>query len=314
MKHGFFRVSERIEKDTKFAIIGLPIELNSTQTRGETKSAPNVIRTLSDDICLTTEDGTNILDLKIADLGNLNVENISNIDELLKKLHSFLDSKKLNIENTTPIFLGGNHLITYTAVRFLTENSSKKKPYVISLDAHLDFYDNWEEEDFTHCTVMKRIYDLYPEDEKNKLIIIGARDIDLEERNNGENLNYLTMYDVVRQKNTQNDYADIVTNFCESLRKSQSIEKRPPLYVSIDLDALDPSVAPATGYPIPGGFNYWEIWKILKYLSETFTIIGFDLVEYAPNLDLENKMTGFLSVKIIIEFINHINQNLRKNN
>ena len=75
------------------------------------------------------------------------------------------------------------------------------------------------------------------------------------------------------------------------------------LYVSIDIDALDPSVAPGTGYAIPGGFSYRDIWKILKEITEVFNVIGFDLVEVAPNLDLENKMTCILAAKLIVEFM-----------
>ncbi|MCK4287493.1 MAG: arginase family protein, partial [Candidatus Lokiarchaeota archaeon] len=75
------------------------------------------------------------------------------------------------------------------------------------------------------------------------------------------------------------------------------------LYVSIDIDALDPSIAPGTGYAVPGGFSYREMWKILKEIALNFNVIGFDLVEVAPNLDLKNRMTSILAAKLIVEFM-----------
>jgi len=78
------------------------------------------------------------------------------------------------------------------------------------------------------------------------------------------------------------------------------------LYVSIDIDALDPSIAPGTGFAIPGGFSYREMWNILRELTKNFNIRAFDLVEVAPNLDNANNMTCNLAAKLIIEFISFI--------
>ncbi|MFO7796949.1 MAG: arginase family protein, partial [Promethearchaeia archaeon] len=81
------------------------------------------------------------------------------------------------------------------------------------------------------------------------------------------------------------------------------------LYVSIDIDALDPSIAPGTGFAIPGGFSYRDVWLILREIAEKFKIIGFDLIEVAPNLDLPNRVTRNLAAKLIIEFISFIINN-----
>ena len=102
---------------------------------------------------------------------------------------------------------------------------------------------------------------------------------------------------------------DGLYNYIDQIVKKLKESGLKNLYVSIDVDALDPSVAPGTGYAIPGGFTYREIWKILKEISKNFTIKGFDLVEVAPNLDLENKMTSILAAKIIIEFMDFIRRN-----
>ena len=64
---------------------------------------------------------------------------------------------------------------------------------------------------------------------------------------------------------------------------------------------LDPSVAPGTGYPIPGGITYRDYLHILEEIINKFTIVAIDVVEYSPELDLPNKMTAFLVAKLIIE-------------
>ena len=75
------------------------------------------------------------------------------------------------------------------------------------------------------------------------------------------------------------------------------------LYISIDIDALDPSIAPGTGYAIPGGFTYREVWKILREVAKNVNIIGFDIVEVSPTLDLPNNITLKVAAKIIIELM-----------
>jgi len=134
------------------------------------------------------------------------------------------------------------------------------------------------------------------------LLIVGTRDIDIEERElaGAEKLEYINAYHLI-------DGVDYVIDRIKSFFEKSNIKK---LYVSIDIDALDPSIAPGTGYAIPGGFSYREMWKILKEIAVKFNIIGFDLVEVAPNLDLKNNMTCILAAKLIVEFISFINSNL----
>jgi agmatinase len=130
------------------------------------------------------------------------------------------------------------------------------------------------------------------------LLIVGARDIDIEELDlaNSENIKFINAYHIIDGL----DY--YIANIKEYFHRS-NIKN---LYVSLDIDALDPSIAPGTGYAIPGGFSYRDMWKILKELAGVFKVVGFDLVEVAPNLDLENKMTSILAAKLIVEFMDFI--------
>ncbi|MFX1601380.1 MAG: arginase family protein, partial [Promethearchaeota archaeon] len=142
-----------------------------------------------------------------------------------------------------------------------------------------------------------RIYDLDYINNKN-LMIVGTRDIDIPELEiaESEDIKYLSAYKL-------NQGLDIYIEEIVRFFKKSGIKF---LYVSIDIDVLNPSIAPGTGFAIPGGFSYRELWSILKEISKNFDIIGFDLVEVAPNLDLKNKMTCNLAAKLIIELISFI--------
>ena len=191
--------------------------------------------------------------------------------------------------------IGGDHFCTYPVVKAVGDQLEKKEEFgVLIFDSHLDFYQEWDKGVYSHATISHRIYDLEYVN-NNNLLIVGTRDIDIEEFDlaSSENIKYLNAYHII-------DGLDYYIDSIKEFFKKSNIKN---LYVSIDIDALDPSVAPGTGYAIPGGFSYRDIWKILKEITEVFNVIGFDLVEVAPNLDLENKMTCILAAKLIVEFM-----------
>jgi agmatinase len=194
--------------------------------------------------------------------------------------------------------IGGDHFCSYPVIKTIGDIFDKKAEFgVILFDAHLDFYQEWDKGVYSHATISHRVYDLNYIN-KNNLLIVGARDIDIPELEiaESEDIKYLKAYQIT--EGLDNYITEIINHF-----KKSSINS---LYVSIDIDVLEPSIAPGTGFAMPGGFTYRELWKILREIANNFTIVGFDLVEVAPNLDLENKMTCNLAAKIIIEFISFI--------
>ena len=80
-------------------------------------------------------------------------------------------------------------------------------------------------------------------------------------------------------------------------------------YVSIDIDVLDGAQAPGTGYTIPGGLTYRQLWNSLAAISHDLQVIGFDLVEVAPDLDTPSRLTQITAVKLIAEFMGFITEN-----
>ncbi|MFX0040428.1 MAG: agmatinase [Promethearchaeota archaeon] len=293
----FFDSSKEINKDTQFVIFGIPWDYLTSIDLPNSSIAPKEIRDVTNDIGWTSELGRPITKFKIADIGNIPIEK-ENIDKNLDTIKNFIKNLYKQNEELIPVMIGGDHFCSYPVIKTVGDLFNKKDEFGILLfDAHLDFYQEWDKGVYSHATISHRVYDLEYINNKN-LLIAGVRDVDIPELEiaKSEKLEYLSAYQLIDGTDT---YIEKIINFF----KISGIKY---LYVSIDIDVLDPSIAPGTGFAMPGGFTYRELWKMLKEISKNFEIIGFDLVEVAPNLDLKNKMTCNLAAKLIIEFISFI--------
>jgi agmatinase len=296
----FFDFGEEINKMTQFVVFGIPWDYLTSTDLPNSSIAPEHIRNITEDIGYTTEMGFHVPDFKAVDVGDVAIEPMD-VEKNLISIKNFIENLFEKHENIIPIMIGGDHFCTYPTLKAVGDHTKKKKEFgVLIFDSHLDFYQEWDKGVYSHATITHRIYDLEYVNNSN-LLIVGTRDIDIEEYDlaNSENIKYLNAYHII-------DGLDYYIDSIKDFFKNSNINS---LYISIDIDALDPSIAPGTGYAIPGGFSYREMWKILKKITEDFNIIGFDLVEVAPNLDLENKMTCILAAKLIIEFMYFIKKN-----
>jgi agmatinase len=252
---------------------------------------------VTNDIGWTTELGKNITNFKVVDVGDVSIEKFD-VERNLNTIQTFIQDLYSKNENVIPVMIGGDHFCSYPVIKAVGDHfNNKKKLGVLLFDAHLDFYQEWDKGVYSHATVSHRVYDLEYINKKN-ILIAGVRDIDIPELEiaKAEDIKYLRAHKII----------DGLSNYIEGIINHFNQSKVKYLYISIDIDALDPSIAPGTGFAMPGGFTYRELWKILKEISENFEILGFDLVEVAPNLDLENKMTCNLAAKLIIELISFI--------
>ncbi|MEE9378177.1 MAG: agmatinase [Candidatus Lokiarchaeia archaeon] len=293
----FFDFDKDIKKDTQFVIFGIPWDYLTSIDLPNSSIAPEKIRNVTNDIGWTTELGDHITKFKVVDVGDVIIEKV-NIEKNLTTIKNFIENIYKENERIIPIMIGGDHFCSYPVIKSVGDNFKKKEEFgVLIFDAHLDFYQEWDKGVYSHATISHRIFDFDYIDNKN-LLVVGTRDIDIPELEiaKSENIEYFSAYQLLEGLD---NYIVKIKNFF----KKSNIKY---LYVSIDIDALDPSIAPGTGFAIPGGFSYRELWKILKEISENFEIIGFDLVEVAPNLDLENKMTCNLAAKLLIELISFI--------
>ena len=297
----FYDFGETIDDNTKFVFFGIPWDHLSSLKTVNSSMAPQKIREISENLALTTELGNEIPKLRIVDVGDVSIEPTNtenNIEEITNFMQSIYNQKK----DIIPVMIGGDHFCSYPVIKAVGDSFISKNEFgVLIFDAHLDLYEKYDNSIYSHATVSHRILDL-DYISKNNMLIVGTRDIDVPELRiaNNEDITILNAYEL--HDIGVDLYVDKIINFFEKSNAKN-------LYISIDIDVLDPSMAPGTGYAIPGGFSYRELWKIFRKLTKKINIIGFDLVEMSPNLDLPNNMTSNLTAKLIIELISFITNN-----
>jgi len=186
-----------------------------------------------------------------------------------------------------PVILGGDHSITIPVVRAFR----KTKPlHIIHLDAHLDYNDSIEGVKLANGSPIKRVSEL---DFIGKIIQIGMRGIRAREDAYNDSVSrgnkIITMSDF-RKKG--------VDEVLSKIPKGN-------LYVTIDIDVLDPSIAPGTSSPEFDGMTYHEIRDLLSGVASRGKVVGFDLVEVNPFLDAAG-LTQSAAVMIILEFLGAI--------
>lgn len=181
------------------------------------------------------------------------------------------------------ITLGGEHSITIASVKAHREKF--KNLSVLQLDAHADLRDSYCGTKYSHASVIRRILDFTP------VTQVGIRSLSKEEA------------DFVKKRKRVVFFAkDIFKNktFFEEIMSSLSEE----VYLTIDLDVLDPSIMPSVGTPEPGGFQWYDILNFLHTLSQRKKIVGFDVVELAPISG--NVSPDFLAARLIYKLIGYI--------
>ena len=182
-----------------------------------------------------------------------------------------------------PVVLGGEHSITLGAVKAFKKRYSDIG--VVQFDAHADFRDAYQGSKFNHACIGKRIYEIC------KLTQIGVRSLCKEE------------YKFLTHSKTESYLArDILGKKC---RIEDFIVKLPTdIYITIDLDVLDPSIMPSVGTPEPGGLGWYEMINLLKMLTERKNILGFDIVELCPQPG--NHAPDFLAAKLCYKLLGFI--------
>jgi len=176
-----------------------------------------------------------------------------------------------------PIFLGGEHLVSYPLIR--AAHRFFPGLAVLHFDAHADLRDDYLGEKLSHATVMRRVTEVVG---PGNLFQFGIR--------SG------TWGEFAYGQEETNFFMDTITSPLEKLLPELS---RRPLYISIDIDVVDPAFAPGTGTPEPGGCTPQEILHAIHLLREA-RVVAFDLVEVCPPWDHE-EITAILAAKIVRE-------------
>ncbi|MDD4768024.1 MAG: agmatinase [Desulfotomaculaceae bacterium] len=272
---GFIGSAENYEQ-AEIVIIGAPMDLTVSYRPG-TRQGPHAIRQASHGL----EEYSVDLDRDLAHYNYYDAGDVLLPFGAVKENLRRISAATANIlaGGKTPFVLGGEHLISCAVI----QEVAKKHPglAVIHFDAHADLRDEFLGEHFSHATVMRRVVETIG---SKNLYQFGIRSGTREEF-------------VFARANT-NTYIDrVVEPLMENLPRLQGR----PVYVSLDIDVVDPSFAPGTGTPEPGGCSAREIIKTVHVLGQ-LDIVGFDLVEVSPLYD-PSERTALLAAKLIREAI-----------
>lgn len=271
-----FLKSKASYQEASVVLFGVPMDYTVCFRPGA-RFGPSSIRQASQGIeHFSLQFQSSLMDRDFYDAGDL-VLPFGNVDDSLLRIEKYV-STLLEI-GKLPFAIGGEHLITLPIVRTLYQHDVNL--HVIHIDAHADLADQYFGEMVTHATVMRRVLDFLPHEQ---FFQFGIRSADREEAEFASTLHHypFQVFEPLQQ---------VLARLSEDT----------PLYVSLDVDVLDPSYAPGTGTPESGGISPQELFSVFTLLKGR-NIVGADLVEIAPQIDPTNN-TSVLGAKIIREML-----------
>ncbi len=259
------------------AIIGIPFDEKSCYLRGAAKG-PQAIRAASTGKAINpwTELGVNLEeDVVIKDMGDLEVSgNFKAVFSLIEDKISALVDKE-----AAPVVLGGDHSISYPVVKAFSKRIDSLD--ILHFDAHPDLYPELYGDPFSHACPFARIVE---EGLVENLVQVGIRAATGEQREKAleHGVRMIEMKDI---------------------KEGLTLDFLNALYISFDMDALDPAFAPGVSHHEPGGLTTRQVIEILQSLQAD--IVGMDIVELNPERD-PSAITAAAAVKIIKEVVGKI--------
>ena len=278
------------------AVLGAPFDFG-TQWRAGARFGPRGIRDAStlfsfghsgaydheDDVTYLSED------VKIVDIGDADIIHTDTIEShknIEKGVRSILKAGAL------PVVLGGDHSVNIPCVNAFSDSGPI---HILQIDAHLDFVDERHGVKYGHGNPMRRAAE---KSYVTGLTQVGIRNVSSTSKEGYEDAKAMNS-DILSVRQTRRIGPK---NLVGRIPKDSNV------YVTIDIDAFCPSIAPGTGTPSHGGFLYYEVLEILQHLSKQNKVVGIDLVEVAPDYD-HSGSTTILAAQILLNFLGFIFHN-----
>lgn len=258
--------------ETSAAILGVPYDASSSFRRGPSR-APERIRE-----ALWSPAGNSwaeaLVDISdasvLVDLGDVAIEDADPRASIQTEV------ERLRSPNIRPILLGGDHSITYPIVRAVQRTSAPLT--ILHIDAHTDLYDEFEGDRFSHACPFARIME---EGLATRLVQIGIRTLTKHQRDQADRFG-----------------VEIIDMRAWSRGARPDISKNETVYLSIDLDGLDPAFAPGVSHPEPGGLSVRDVLSLIQSLEAPMT--AADIVECNPDVD-PSGLTSQVAAKFVKE-------------
>lgn len=260
------------------ALVGIPYDAGSSYRRGAAAAPDEIRRALRSDASNTWSESS--IDVgepdRLGDIGDLDVSDDSRVRETIER-----GIKDLIAAGHRPLALGGDHSITYPIIRGFGRLFGQFT--LLQIDAHPDLYSSFQGDRFSHACPFARIME---EGLVQRLVQVGIRTMNGEQRANAERFGV--------------EVIDM---------RAWSAGARPllngPVYVSLDMDGLDPAFAPGVSHREPGGLTSREIISLIQSLPGP--IVGADVVEFNPGEDVAG-LTAPVCAKLVKELASRMNE------
>lgn len=280
--------------DADVAVLGAPFDFGC-QWRSGARMGPRAIREASTLFSFghagayDHEDDITYLDpthVKIVDIGDADI-----IHTDTEKSHANIEYgvRKILQAGAIPVVMGGDHSVNIPCINAFSEQDSF---HLVQIDAHLDFVDERHGVRYGHGNPMRRAAE---KSYVTGLTQIGIRNVSSTARDGYEDARAMGS-DIQSVRHLR---AMGVDGMLSRIPKGQRY------YITIDIDAFDPSIAPGTGTPSHGGFQYYEVLELLDGLTKQGTVVGLDLVEVAPDYDPTGS-TSTLAAQVLMNAIGRI--------
>ncbi|MFZ5952250.1 MAG: agmatinase [Candidatus Rifleibacteriota bacterium] len=269
--------------DAKAVIIPVPYD-STTSYRSGTREGPSAIIMASRQMELFD------LDLQCEPL-NTGVHTLTELQPDMRGPAETIE----NIENAVravvedgkmPVILGGEHSITTAPIKVLKEKYGEELS-VLQLDAHSDLREAYEQTPYSHASVMRRVFDFA------RITQVGIRNTCKSEMDFIKKVGHDGIF-----------WAHDICTGDDSWMDKVMQRLSDKVYVTIDLDAFDPSIMPAVGTPEPGGMLWYQTLKLLNRVIDEKTLVGFDVVELCPIAG--NISSDFLAAKLVFKMLGRL--------
>ncbi|CAJ1378400.1 unnamed protein product [Effrenium voratum] len=282
----------KLTAGTDFAVLGVPNDMG-TQYRSGARMGPRGIREAS---TLYQFGHSEVYDADTEETYSYGtVVDVGDVDVVHTDQAASLNRTRAAVEeilrqNVAPVILGGDHAITAAICQALQVLG---QPVVlVQIDAHLDFVDERHGVRYGHGNAMRRCLEL---PQVGSMLQLGIRSVSStakvgfeEARAMGSSILSVRQ---VRQMGIQ--------------QVAELVPRGSAVYFSIDIDGLDPSIAPGTGTPSHGGFLYYEVKDLLRAITQRARIVGLDLVEVSPPYD-PAQVTAMLAARLVLDTMGFI--------
>ncbi|XP_078446067.1 arginase 1, mitochondrial [Wolffia australiana] len=269
-------------------LLGVPLGHNSSFLQGPAFAPPRIREAIwCGSTNSSTEEGKELKDPRVlTDVGDVPVQELRDCGVDDDKLMDIIsESVKLVMEQDLlrPLVLGGDHSISFPVVRAVSEKLGGPID-ILHLDAHPDIYDAFEGNVYSHASSFARIME---GGYARRLLQVGLRSITREGREQGKRFG-------VEQYEMRTFSRD--RPMLENLKLGEGVKG---VYVSVDVDCLDPAFAPGVSHIEPGGLSFREVLNILHNLRGD--IVAADVVEFNPQRDTVDGMTAMVAAKLVRE-------------